>query len=292
MPTLCHMRLALACLCCVTGCRGFGLIDVVPAEETFLDAGRCATLNCRADAESLHAADGGKPDVVPPSAADGGRSDASEDAACPITPPRLDLLLVLDDSATMYPWWTQLRSELDQFFAEDASHGVAVGLQRFAQSCDSSQYVTPIVPILPLPDNLTALQDAIPETASANTSTIPALTGALQYASGWARDHRSSRVAVLLMTDATPAECDALDGDYDTAAQRAASAGFQGDPAIPTYVVGFGALMTIDAIAIAGGTTAELVSVTPAQGEIRAALERVRDTAALAISGQPTCAVP
>lgn len=280
MPRLCHRtHLLVACLCCVTGCRGFGLIDVVPADPMVeLDAGRCATTLCAADA-----------DAEPRPAADGGAntSRGCDPISVPVTRQRLDLLLVLDDSATMYPWWTQLRDELDQFLAEDASHGIAVGLQLFAQSCDESQYITPLVPIAPLPDNLSTLQSAIPDNASANTSTIPALTGALQYGNTWARDHRGSRVAVLAITDATPAECDALKGDYDTAAQRAASAGLQSNPPIPTYVLGFGALLSVGNIASAGGTTAELVNVTPAPGEIVAALERVRREAQPCIFAWP-----
>ena len=145
--------------------------------------------------------------------------------------------------------------------------------------CDAQEYTNLIVAIAPLPGNARALQDALAPMPTASTSTTPALDGVLRYARTWAASHTDARVAVVLLTDGSPGACDGLVGDWDAEAQRLAREGYQGTPSIKTYVVGFGTMDTVNLIAQAGGTQPALISVTPADGEVRSALDNVRKDA-------------
>jgi hypothetical protein len=193
-----------------------------------------------------------------------------------LTRQRLDLLLVVDSTASIVPWWFSLSEGVNQFFEDEASAGVGVGLQLFGQMCGAQSYVTPVVSIAPLPGNLSALQ-AVEPPLFASTSTIPALDGALQHARAWAAANRSAHVAVVLLTDVTTGECDALTGDPDAEAMRIAQAAYTDTPSIPTYVVGFGSMALLSTLARAGGTELLAISITPASGEVATALGKVRD---------------
>jgi hypothetical protein len=230
----------------------------------------CAGAACAIDAGSdACAADGCRPDAGP----------VCSQGAYELTRMRLDLVLVVDDAASLVPWWPALREGLDQFLQQAQSSGIGVGLQRFGDICDAEQYVQPIVPIAPLPGNLSALQQALPLAAIADTSTIPPLDGALQYARTWAASNSNARVAVVLLTDASPGPCDALSGNYDMEVARVARAAYEGTPSIKTYVIGFSVLPTLDPIPSAGGTELSLISIVPADGEVLTALEHVRQEA-------------
>jgi len=197
-----------------------------------------------------------------------------------LTRKRLDMLLVIDDAASMYPWWTSLVTGLDEFWHDAGSIGIGVGLQHFSgQTCGPQPYLVPLVPIAPLPDNTASLQQNVPPIPSATTSTIPALTGAQQSVRDWATAHNDAKVVLVLLTDASPGECDSLQGDYDQEAARVARAGYEGTPAVSTYVVGFGALQTLSTIARAGGTEPALVGVSLLDADAASALRTVRDDA-------------
>jgi hypothetical protein len=217
-----------------------------------------------------------------------GATDCTGDAAIdpcvgdsgpiPLTRRRLDLLMVMDGG--VLTWWPYLADGLNEFLEDPASAGVAVGLQHFADSCAVDEYVTPVVPIAPLPENATALQQAIVPTAIGLTATIPAVEGALRFARDWAETHLEAHVAVLVVTDATPSACDSQSGDLNQATASVARAGLEGTPAIPTYVVGLGPMPLLDVLAQAGGTQLQRVPFWPPQsGEIAAALGRARDDA-------------
>jgi hypothetical protein len=192
---------------------------------------------------------------------------------------RVDLMLVVDDSISLSPWWPALNDGLTQFLQTTEPSGLAVGLQRFDEICEPEPYGDPLVPIAPLADNRQALLQALPLSGVVSTSTIPALDGVLRYACTWAVDNPASRVAVVLLTDASPGACDGLVGDYDGEAQRLARAAYEGVPSIETYVIGFSTLLGPGPLALAGGTDPILIGVTPADGEVAAALERVRGAA-------------
>lgn len=132
---------------------------------------------------------------------------------------QLDLLLVMDDTASLVPWLPALQEGLASMLQDEAWHGTRVGLQRFDEICEPEPYANLLVPIAPLPENAPALQGALPLLPTASTSTVPALDGALLYARSWAATH-DSRIAVVLLTDASPGACDGLIGDWVSQGQR------------------------------------------------------------------------
>jgi hypothetical protein len=188
---------------------------------------------------------------------------------------RLGLMLIVDDSISLAPWWPALNDGLLQFIQYTQASGLALGLQRFDEVCEPEPHSTPLVPIAPLASNRQALVQAVPQ-GGVSTSTTPALDGVLRYARDWAVDNPDSHAAVVLLTDASPGACDGLVGDYDGEAQRLASAAYAGEPSIPTYVIGFGTLTGPGPLALAGGTDPIAIATTPADGEVASALERVR----------------
>ena len=225
-------------------------------------------------------------------AADGCGTDAGpvcSSGAYELARSQLSLLFVVDDAASLAPWWDALRTGLDEFLQQSESTGLVVGLSQFAESCDAQAYVQPIVPMASLPGNLSAMQQAVPlAAAKGDTSTIPAFDGALQYARSWAEANASGRTAVVLLTDASPGACDALSGDYDAEVSRIARAGFDATPPVKTYVIGVSLLPWLAPIPPAGGTELMWINILPADGEVRTALENVRaDAQPCAFRWQP-----
>ena len=121
-------------------------------------------------------------------------------------------------------------------------------------TCDPGEYAWAEVPIQPLPGAGGAILSSIGMHApGTNTPTLPALQGAIQYASVWAKAHPTHITVVALATDGEPGECDVdlthIDG--------IAAAGFAAAPSIRTFVIGVGpSTAALDGIAAAGGTGA------------------------------------
>jgi hypothetical protein len=85
---------------------------------------------------------------------------------------------------------------------------------------------------------------------------LPALQGALQYAAEQQTSNPTAKVAVVLVTDGDPNDCNSTIGAVANAAQAAAAT-------MPTYVIGIGDVANLDTIAAAGGTkSAFIVSTT------------------------------
>lgn len=125
-------------------------------------------------------------------------------------------------------------------------------------SCVSDDYATPAVSIAELNGAAVALGNSMKATAPEGaTPTGPALQGAIDYARDWAIANPTHKVVALLATDGLPTECTPLD---NAGLAKIAAAGFNGNPSIPTFVIGVfsgndaTAKATIDAIAKAGGT--------------------------------------
>jgi hypothetical protein len=196
-----------------------------------------------------------------------------------LTRQRLDLLVVVDNATTLLVPWPALSQGFLAFVKDDGSNGIGVGLQVFGDICDAQQYVVPLVPIAPLPGNVPALQAALPTSSIIVSSTIPVLTGALQYARDWTIGHADAHTAVLLLTDANPGVCDALNSNFSAATAQVALDAFQGSPSIKTYVVGFNGSANVDSVARAGGTEVQWASALPTVEEVLAALQRIRDGA-------------
>ncbi len=121
-------------------------------------------------------------------------------------------------------------------------------------SCDGSDYAWGEVPIQTLPAAASAIQKSIAMHApGTNTPTMPALQGAIQYATNWELKHPDHLTIVALATDGDPSECDVDLNHIDTVAAD----GLAGKPSIETFVIGVGgSTKALDGIASAGGTGA------------------------------------
>ena len=118
------------------------------------------------------------------------------------------------------------------------------------------------------------------------TPTGPALMGAIQYASSWAKTHSDHVVAVVLATDGLPTMCTPQGIDaIATLAGEAATA----SPKVLTFVIGvFGAesaalaQKNLDTIAAKGGGQSKATIITTGSdvtSQFQAALDAVRQSA-------------
>ena len=260
-------RFGVLLLTFVMGCSQYAVIGQIcgdtcdPAEPAPVDSGRadaCAGEPCAADADA--------------GPRDAGATCVASTSTLART--QLDLLLVMDDTASLVPWLPALQEGLALMLQDAAWNGTRVGLQRFDEVCEAEPYANLLVPIAPLPGNAPALQGALPLVPSVSTSTVPALDGALRYARSWSETHDESRIAVVLLTDASPGACDGLIGDWVSQGQRLIRAAQEGPNPIETYVIGFGVMEAVTTLAPASET--RMISTTPAEGEVKAALDSVR----------------
>jgi Mg-chelatase subunit ChlD len=192
--------------------------------------------------------------------------------------------------------WTALVPALESFFADPKSAGISASLQFFAQpsECVVSDYATPLVAMTALPES-SLFSNAIGATSpTGDTPTLPALQGALQYASQVQAQNPGARAAVVLVTDGEPHDsCGSTVADVAMAAATADTAA----PAIPTYVVGIGkSLTSLDTIAKSGGTGQAFLVATannPDAGGTASQTETEFESALGAIrSSQATCNLP
>lgn len=265
----CADRATIGALC-PSGCEPLpeqGICDCSPS-QALPDAGVCMGERCLEAGASEAGA-------VQPAAADGG------DVGCTLgmfqlERKRLDLIVVVDDGASLAPWYPQLYEGFRAFLNDQASRGLGVAVLRFGESCAAMDYLPPLVPVVVLPDNIAAIEALLPLAALSTNSTLPALAAAEQHALRWAADHPENRVAVLLLTDASPGACDGLSGNYDMEAPRLAAAAHAGTPSIATYVVAPGSFELVEGIARSGGTELQRLPITATSDDVVAALRVVR----------------
>lgn len=188
---------------------------------------------------------------------------------------RLDIYMMVDDSASMLLWWQPTIEAIQTFLGDPASAGIGVGLQFFGASCDPATYAHPAVPIAPLPANAAALQQAFPALPLDDTATLPALQGAIAHARAWSTAHPDVKTVVLLVTDGLPDECSST---VENVAQ-AAREGFAGSPSVTTYVIGIGDIAALDQFAAEGGSGKALVTAPGAGPELVKALQAIRGAA-------------
>jgi von Willebrand factor type A domain len=209
----------------------------------------------------------------------------------------VDMFIMMDRSGSMTETvnggvkWDLLVSALRSFVEDPGSRGMGVGIQYFGLentalganvvTCTPSDYAVPDVAIGVLPGAVPALESSLAAHApGGGTPTVPALEGALQYASAWVMQNPTHKVVVVLATDGEPNDC----GSTVAGVSAAAAAGLSASPGIPTYVIGVGSALTdLDAVAAAGGTgrafivdTTQNVAQTFAQ-----AMSAIRNAAAL-----------
>jgi von Willebrand factor type A domain-containing protein len=188
-----------------------------------------------------------------------------------------------------------VRQAIKQFVSDPNSAGIGVGLGVFGQqpigetSCEVSDYGTPAVRVGVLPDQTSALTEALDGLEpTGETPTGPALRGACEYAKGYRASEVDHQVAILLLTDGRPEAPSTCRGgagaccpNLDDAVQAADVC--RTDAGIRTFVVGIGPLLdNLEQIAIAGGTErAYLVQGGDVGNEVLNALNRIRGAAAI-----------
>jgi hypothetical protein len=130
-------------------------------------------------------------------------------------------------------------------------------------SCANTDYATPAVEIAQLNGAAGPLTAAImAHSPGGATPTAPALHGVIDHASAWATMNPTHKVVALLATDGLPTECSPLDIPSISAI---AQSGVNGNPSVPTFVIGVfaaadaAAKANLDAIASAGGTTSAFI---------------------------------
>lgn len=171
--------------------------------------------------------------------------------------------------------WDACVSGLDSFFADPGSGGIHASIQVFpykTNECASSTYETPIVDVTALPDGTNALKNALAANGpqpSYGTPTLPALRGAIAHAQAvQAGLKNGEKVAVVLVTDGDPNDCNSTPQNVAAAAAAVAAT-------IPTYVIGVGPETTkLDQIATGGGTAPAIIVSTSDPSTITADFEK------------------
>jgi hypothetical protein len=230
---------------------------------------------------------------------DGSTACVTSTAKAQLTP--VNLVFMYDRSGSMGDTsegfdpaikWNPAGAGLKTFFSDPDSRGLDASLQFFplgatVEEACGAQYATPQVPLTPLTDSAPLAGAIDGTTPHGGTPTLPALAGAIAYASGVANAQPTTKTVVVLVTDGEPGYringqnvtgCVNNDIAHVTALAKSA---FEGTPPIPTYVIGVGpSLDHLNAIAAAGGTNqAIMVSVDdPNQTNVRfeGALNAVR----------------
>ncbi len=238
-----------------------------------------------------------------------GNATISADAACASSSQKgeqqgLNAYMMLDYSGSMVgAKWTGVTNAINSFVGQ-ATTGISVGMQYFGlpdqadsgisiggininigDSCDPNVYATPAIEIAPLPGVASMITASLASHTLPNTSTPtgPALQGAIDHATAWAKTHSSDVTIVILATDGDPSECDNNMGSSLLAEVEAiATAGAAATPKILTFVIGVGTdTSNLNGIATAGGTGSAFIVDTSmdVSTQFLAALNKIRGAA-------------
>lgn len=237
----------------------------------------------------------------------GGTGPANPDAAC-VAEPRVgeqkpvDLYFMVDKSGSMnceigtaptlcigippingMTRWRAISEALNTFVNRPENAGIGVGVAFFPllnsgttdAVCDVAAYAPPVVPIGLLPGVAPAVSMAMTsQMPSGGTPTTPAITGALQYATGYAAMHPGRALALLFATDGDPTNC--TNNTIQTAAAAAAAA-LMANPPVKTYVLGVGpSLLNLNQIAASGGTGKAFLVESGGAADLIKALDEIR----------------
>lgn len=222
---------------------------------------------------------------------------------------RLELFVLLDDSATMFApapsweclaagvgcppdeilwmlpsFWDVAITELKTFLADRRSSGISLALKYFGFECDPAFYARPDVPLGTLPEHRSRMEESLNgHWLGLDTATRPALEGALAFARERAQLPRyDARMVVLLITHSGPDPTDCGDNTVRSLS-RVAELGFGGVPSISTYVFLVSPDQALNEVARAGGTEQVLFADLSSPGTLSESLNRVRDQELLAL---------
>jgi hypothetical protein len=146
--------------------------------------------------------------------------------------------------------------------------------------CTPQDYATPTPAIAALPGNAGAIQMALDANMPANnTPTVPALSGAIQYVTGYQQTHPGRQTAIVFATDGEPVGC-MQNNNTLAGAVRVAAAALAAMPPIRTYVLGVGpALGNLNQIAAAGGTGQAYLVESGGSADLITKLNEIRKSA-------------
>jgi uncharacterized protein YegL len=223
--------------------------------------------------------------------AGGAPSTPTGDMTCAATgakamPVPVDLFIMLDTSASMMgAKWNAAKAALTSFVQSPSTAGISVGLGTFPllepgifgipfARCTVADYAKPTVGVDVLPGASMRIVDALNKImVSGGTPTRPALEGALQYARMWEMT-KGRRIALALVTDGAPNECDSTVDNVAALARTAATGG------IFTFVVGVGLnLGSLNMVAMAGGTNMAILVDNGNADQFIAALKTIQTQA-------------
>jgi hypothetical protein len=182
--------------------------------------------------------------------------------------------------------WSSIKEALVTFAGSSASNGLGAGMGFFPQlngnqvRCNPADYSTPAAPIGNLPGAAGAIQMALDaQMPAGNTPTVPALSGAIQYATTYAQTHPGRTMAVVFASDGLPTDC--MNNNNTVAgAVRVAEAALMATPPIRTYVLGVGPnLSNLNQIAVAGGTGQAYLVESGGSAELITKLNEIRKSA-------------
>lgn len=150
-------------------------------------------------------------------------------------------------------------------------------------SCNVSDYSMPDVPIQQLPGVAPMIQTSLQSHGpGGGTPTYPALQGAYQIVTDWAKANPARRTVLVLATDGEPTGCDNNNAVPSIASDLVAPA-LAGNPSISTFVIGVGNdLQSLNALAMAGGTNQAFIVDTGGDvaKQFAMALDAIRGQAA------------
>lgn len=215
----------------------------------------------------------------------GFESCATSQATASLSP--LALYIMMDKSGSMTgARWQALTSALNAFVTDPAHAELTIGLKFFplagAGVCDAASYAQAEVPMASCETNATPFADAIAKhKPDGETPTLPALQGAITYATSWLKDHNDHKVAVVLATDGEPNVC----GSTVDKVAAVARVAYESATPIQTFVIGVGpALDSLNAVAKAGGTTSAYLVDDTTQSASAAFAQALTDIRGRALS--------
>jgi hypothetical protein len=283
------VRLALAAAACgieVVSCGGNGSSGGGGAAAGPSSGGVAGDMEDASDATvGLFGGDSG---AGPGDVGDGGAACASSFEQAHALP--LMLVFMFDRSGSMSDLessdggpkeskWQACIDGLHGFFGDPSSAGISASLQFFMlpDECDVDGYAAPQVPMTALPAQAVFDQAFQATEPDGETPTVPALEGALAFATQTEQGNPGAKVAVVFVTDGEPNGCDST---IAKAATAAAAGWKDGGAGTPTYVIGIGKVKSLDQIAEAGGTNEAFIVATgnPSQtaSDFSAALAVIR----------------